>query len=124
MIWARLEPPSLKSLREKSTESEIVFDWREILIFSSFAYQENTIYTVNWRDRTFLAEIENDVIKIINPLFNNDLYTHNPITAVYDNTILMNLDFWGTGREREVSCIVIKGGQLIKLDWNEMRRRR
>jgi hypothetical protein len=107
---------------DKSTEPKTVFDWWEILAFSSFSYQEKTVYMVNWRDRTFLAEIENNVIKIINPLFNNDLYTHNPITATYDDTVLMNLDFWGTGREREISCIIIKDGQLIKLDWNKMHR--
>jgi hypothetical protein len=103
---------------DRSAESKTVFSYWEILIFSSFVYQEKTIYMANWHDRTFLAEIENNVIKIINPLFSDDLYTHDPVTMMYGDTVLMNLDFWGIGREREISCIIIKDGQFIKLDWN------
>jgi hypothetical protein len=108
---------------DQSTESKTVFKYWEILTFSSFVYQGKTVYMANWRDRTFLAEIENNVIKIINPLFSDDLYTHDPITIAYDDIVLMNLDFWRTGREREISCIIIKDGQFIKLDWNEMHSR-
>ena len=108
---------------DKSAKSKIVFDYYGIQIFSSFPYQERTIYMVHWKNRTFLAEIENNVIKIINPLFNSGLYTHAPITTTYNDIVLMNLDFYGIAREREVSCIIIKDGQLIKLDWNEMHSR-
>jgi hypothetical protein len=104
---------------DKSTESKIVFDYYWIQIFSSFPYQGRTIYMVYWRDRTFLAEIENNVIKIINPLLNREIYTHDPITITYDDIVLMNLDFYGIAREREVSCIIIKDEQLIKIDWNK-----
>ena len=104
---------------DKSTEYKIVFDYYGIQIFSSFPYQERIIYVVYWNERTFLAEIENDVIKIVNPLFNRELYTHDPITTAYKDIVLMNLDFYGIAREREVSCIIIKNEQLIKLDWNE-----
>ena len=108
---------------DKSTESKIVFDYYWIQIFSSFSYQMQTIYMVYWSDRTFLAEIENNTIKIINPLFNRELYTHDPITATYDDIVLMNLDFYGIARKREVSCMVIRDKQIIKLDWNEMHNR-
>ena len=31
---------------------------------------------------------------------------------------LMNLDFYGLGREREVSMIIIKDKEITKIDWN------
>lgn len=102
-----------------SNEIKTIFDSQGIQIFSSFSLQASTIYLVNWRDVTFLAEIKDNTIQIVNPLFNRELYTHNPVTTNYDNTILMNLDLYGIAREREVSCIIIKNNQLIKLDWNE-----
>jgi hypothetical protein len=106
---------------DKSNTAQTILDYFEILIFSSFILDNKMIYVVNWRDSTFLAEIENDVIKIINPLFNNDLYTHDPITRSYGEITLMNLDFWGIGQEREVSGIIIQGKTLIKYDWNQLR---
>jgi len=30
----------------------------------------------------------------------------------------MNLDFYGLGREREVSMIIIKDKEITKIDWN------
>ena len=74
---------------------------------------------VNWQDRTFLSEIRKKDIIIVDPLFNSDLYTHDPITTQYENgVILMNLDFYGLGREREVSMIIIKDKEITKIDWN------
>jgi hypothetical protein len=121
----RLSSIDLKNMNETPPDysdrsnSGLVFNYHEIQIFSSFVYKNRTIYLVYWRDATFLAEIEDNLIQIVNPLFNKELYTHNPITTNYDNTILMNLDFYGTAREREVSCIIIIENQIIKLDWNE-----
>jgi hypothetical protein len=105
--------------QEDSKIIKIIFSYYDIQVFSSFIYQDRTIYLVNWSGETFLAEIINDTIEIINPLFNKNIYTHNPITINYDNTILINLDLYGIAKEQEVSCILIKDNQLIKLDWNE-----
>ena len=108
---------------DNSKEYKIVFDYWGIQFFSSFVCQEKTVYMVYWHDRTFLAEIENNIIKIINPLFNSELYTHDPITTMYNDIVLMNLDFYGIAGDREVSCIIIKDKQFIKLDWNKMHSR-
>ena len=108
---------------ENSKGAKIIFNYDDIQIFASFTYQGKTIYLVYWKDETFLAEIKNNAIQIVNPLFNRELYTHHPVTTNYDNTILMNLDFYGIAKEREVSCIIIKDNQLIKLDWNEKHSR-
>ncbi|NVN96500.1 MAG: hypothetical protein HXX18_14585 [Bacteroidetes bacterium] len=108
---------------DSSKAANTIFEYYDIQIFSSFTYQGKTLYLVYWRDKTFLAELKNNTIQIVNPLFNRELYTHNPITTNYDNTILMNLDYYGIAREREVSCIIIKDNQLIKFDWNEKHSR-
>ena len=108
---------------DKSKESKTVFDYYFLQIFSSFIYQERTIFMVHWYQKTFLAEIENDTIKVVNPLLSSDLYTHDPITTTYEDIVLMNLDFYGIAGDREVSCIIIKDKQFIKLDWNKMHSR-
>lgn len=96
-----------------------IFDSQNIQFFSSFLLQGRTIYLVHWKDITFLAELKEYTLQIINPLFNKELYTHRPVTTNYENTILMNLDFYGIAGNQEVSCIIIKNNQLIKFDWNE-----
>ena len=105
---------------DKSNHSMTVFDFYWVQIFSSFNWNSKTLYMVNWQYRTFLAEISKKEITIVDPLFNTDLYTHDPITIQYENgVILMNLDFYGLGREREVSMIVIKDKEITKIDWNK-----
>jgi hypothetical protein len=104
---------------DRSNIANLIFSYYNIEILASFIYNEKTIYLVNWHEETFLAEIENSVIKVVNPLFNKEFYTHNPVTTSYDNTILINFDFYGIARDREAFCIIIKDGKLTKLDWNE-----
>jgi hypothetical protein len=100
--------------------TEELFSYFNIQIFSSFNISDSTFYMVHLNDETFLASIKNDTISIVHPLFNNDLYTHDPITTSYgDNLTLMNLDFYGIGQKREVSCIVIKDNNLTKINWKE-----
>lgn len=108
---------------DKSNASQTVFDYFNIEIFSSFLHNNKNIYLVHWIDVTFLAEIENNRILIINPLFNNGLYTHEPITRSYGNTVLINLDFDETGCcneiSEETSGIIIQDKALIKYIWDQ-----
>lgn len=104
---------------DTSKVAKPVFSYYGIQMFASFIYNGRTIYLVNWRNETFLAEIKNSIIKIINPLFNEEFYTHNPVTTTYDSITLINFDFYGIAGDREVYCLIIKDGILTKLDWNE-----
>jgi len=99
---------------DKSHASKKVFNWDYIQIFSSFKYENRTFYLVYYESETFLAEINNNTIYLVNPLFNNGFYTHQPITTSYDKTVLINLDFYMIGGEREISCIIIKDNKFIK----------
>jgi hypothetical protein len=102
-----------------SVVAKPIFSYYNIEIFASFIYNGRTIYLVNWKEKTFLAEIENSVINVVNPLFNNEFYYRNSVTTSYDNTVLINFGYNGITGAQEVYCIIIKDGKLTKLDWNE-----
>jgi hypothetical protein len=124
-----LTPISLEEVRkstrgrfgysDKSNASRIIFNLEPISLFSSFNYKGRTVYLTNNLERTFLAEKENDSIKIVNPLFNSLIVMHYPVTTSYSDTILINRAWYMIGRKREISCFVINDGEFIKIDWNE-----
>jgi hypothetical protein len=106
---------------DNSGAAKKVFRYQGILFLSSFTYRDRTIYLTYWRNETFLAEIENNAVKIVNPLFNREFFSHNPVTTLYDDMIFINLDFYNRYDHecRERSCILINNNQLIKLNWDE-----
>ncbi|PPK96431.1 hypothetical protein LY01_00251 [Nonlabens xylanidelens] len=105
--------------KAKSTAYEKQLDIFGIQLFSKFDIDNRELFLAHLDERTFLAEfIEND-IKVVHPLFNNDKYTHDPITRKYGEYTLISMDFYGIGLEREVSLLVIKDNKITLLDWNE-----
>jgi len=94
-----------------------------IQLFSTFDYDDRQLYIAHLNGLTFLAEIDGPEIKIVHPLFDNEIYTHDPVTKSYGDYTLMNLDFYGTALDKEVSVIIIKNGKLTKVDWNENQSR-
>ena len=58
-------------------------------------------------------------IQIVNPLFDNDKYTHDPITRTYGKYTLISMDHYGTALDREVSLMIIKNNEVTLIDWNE-----
>jgi hypothetical protein len=104
---------------DESNGYEKSIDLYEVLLVSTFTINDRKLYLTSLNELTFLSEIQDSVIKIVHPFFDNDLYTHNPITKIYDNYTLINLDQWGTARDREVSVIIIEQNKITKLDWNE-----
>ncbi|MEO1484405.1 MAG: hypothetical protein AAFU57_01580 [Bacteroidota bacterium] len=105
--------------QDKSRNAVTSFDLMGIQLFSSFSIDNRPMLITHLQDRTFLSEIKGRKIEIINPLFNNNKYTHDPITRTYGKYILINLDFDSTAMNREVSLIVIEGNSITLLDWNE-----
>jgi hypothetical protein len=104
---------------DSSKQAKTVFDFYGIQFFGSFPFDDKDLYIVNWRQRTFLADITDSTISIVNPLFNDDLYTHQPVTTLYDKRALINLDFYGIAGEREVSFLIIEANKIVRVDWNE-----
>lgn len=94
------------------------FDFYGIQLFALFRHNSQNLYLTSWRGATFLSEIQGDTISISDPLFADDLYSHNPITTDYGNGIvLINLDFWGMGKKREVGMLLINGNTLTHIEW-------
>lgn len=106
---------------DSSNNSKKEFEYYNILSFSSFKRKGELLYWIHWNDFNFLATIDNHVISIVDPLFIKDeIYTHDPVTTTYDNgLVLMNFDFYGLGREREVSFILVDKDRITKVDWSE-----
>jgi len=104
---------------DRSNAFKKKIDFYGVQIFSSFVYKNKELYIVHLADLTFIAEIKNNEIEIVHPLFYNDLYTHYPFTIQYEDYTLMNLDHYGTGLDREISVIIINENKITKLDWNE-----
>jgi hypothetical protein len=75
---------------------------------------------MRWLGTTFLATIAHDQITIVDPLFADGLFTHDPITTSYGPTLaLTNLDFYGLGGSDEVATLLWQGKQLTKVEWGE-----
>ncbi len=122
--------PSLKDFKPQRTVEAIgykdttrhakeAFSYYGLQVFSMFQMGESLVYMLHWQGKTFLATLKNNEFFIIDPLFNSSLYTHEPITKRYsDGDVLINLDFWGRGREKEISMILIQGNHFRKIDWN------
>jgi hypothetical protein len=104
---------------DKSEAYKKLLDFYGIQIFSTFNYQDRQLFIVRLNEMTFLTEIKGTEIQIVNPLFDKAFYTHQPVTTEYGNYTLVNLDFYGIARDKEVSVIIVGQNRLIKVDWNE-----
>jgi hypothetical protein len=106
---------------DKSNAYQKTLDFYGIQLFSTFHYGERQLYIVDLNELTFIAEIDGDEIQIVHPLFDNEIYTHDPITNNYGIYTLINLNFYGTALDKEVSIIIVYKDKITKLDWNEER---
>ncbi len=104
---------------DKSQGYQKTLDLYAIQMFSTFTCQGRQLYIVRLNESTFLAEIKGTEIQIVNPLFGKPFYTHQPVTTAYGNYTLVNLDFYGTALDKEVSVIIVGQNKITKVDWNE-----
>ncbi len=107
--------------KDTSDVAKNVFKYNGLIIYSAFNYNKNVVYLINHEGRSFLAVLEEGLFKIINPLFNSNLWMHGPITSTYDNITLISYARYSTAWYNEVSNIIINDGKLIKIDWNKKR---
>ncbi len=105
--------------QDKSNEYSKELDLFGIQLFSTFEIEKRRLFLANFNESTFLAEIDGKEIQIVNPLFNNDKYTHDPITKTYGKYTLISMDHYGTALYREVSVMIIKDNKITLIDWNE-----
>lgn len=103
---------------DKTMAYEKLLDLYGIQLFSTFEYKERQLYLAYLKELAFLAEIHENEIEVVHPLFENNIYTHEPITTTFGDYTLINMDFYGTALEREVSVLIIKDDEITKVDWN------
>ena len=65
--------------QDKTNEYSKELDLFGIQLFSTFENKGRKLFLTHFNERTFLAEIQGNEIQIVNPLLNNDKYTHDPI---------------------------------------------
>ncbi|RNC83011.1 MAG: hypothetical protein ED557_09825 [Balneola sp.] len=105
--------------KDTTSERQEVFEFFDLQLFSTFYLKDRQLYIAHIKELTFLIEILGSEFQIVHPLFNSDLYTHDPITRKYGENILINLTHYGTAYDRETSVIIINENGITKLDWNE-----
>src|SRR5690606_1264749 len=90
-----------------------------IEFFSKFTLDQEEFFIANVLDLTFVAKIENNEIKIVHPLFFNNLYGNDPITTQYGEYTLVNLGLFVEEPYKEDSVLIIHKNKITKIDWNE-----
>lgn len=105
--------------QDNSNECKKIVELFGIQVCSVFKFGKRQVFLVSLNNLTFLAEIKDNNIQIIHPLFDNDISVGDAITSNYGHYTLINLSSYGIALEREVSCMIIKGNNIIKIDWNE-----
>ncbi len=97
------------------------FDFFDLQFFSKFNYKNEDLYLGYVKSLFFVGKIQGNNIQIVYPFIHNDFYTHDPITRQYGDYTMINLNFYGTGLNREVSNLLIHKNNILKLDWNELK---
>jgi hypothetical protein len=105
--------------QDYSGQTNPIFHFDELLLYASFIYQDRLIYLTRFCGNSFLAEIKNNTIEMVNPLFNNEIWMHDPVSTNYGNIVLINYAHYLTAREREVGFILINDNQLVQVRWND-----
>lgn len=95
------------------------FDIYGVQLFGGLQRENQILYLLHFANRTCLASLSDTTFTVVDPLFNDGLYTHDPVTTEYDGTTLINLDLYGIGRYQEISCLLIRNDQVTLIDWHE-----
>ncbi|WP_196887336.1 hypothetical protein [Aureivirga sp. CE67] len=99
-------------------DKDVVVDMRGFLLKSNFKLKERDLFLVSFDSFTFIAELNNDELQIVNPLFNNSITYQDLITRKYEDYYLISsLKYFDHLVEREDLIILIHNNKLIKIDW-------
>ena len=93
-----------------------LFDGRPSVI-SIFNWGRKVCAILIFRGYTFLTEIRANHYHIIDPLFNDEMYTHEPSTSKVDETVLVNMDFYGKGGSKEVQYLLFTENKVVRVIW-------
>ncbi|WP_457066373.1 hypothetical protein [Hymenobacter sp. UYAg731] len=94
------------------------FYWVEML--GCFQWQQQQLYLVTWRETTFLAIIDHDIITVVDPLFVQSLENFGPSSVKYGPDLtLISLPHYEKGTYEEYSCLLAQGNIITKVEWGE-----
>ena len=113
------QPANNESRANDTSKPAVLFNLYEIQLFGGLKRGNQVLYLLH-HGVTCLATFTDRTFTIVDPLFNDGLYTHQPVTTDYKGIYLINLDFYGIGGNREVACLVFKNYRVTLLDWHEM----
>jgi len=99
------------------TTRKSLFSFQGLQLFGGFVRHNEPVYLFRLAGRTFLATLNGNTFTIIDPLFNNELYSHDPVSTNYLDTDLINIAHYGTGGSREVMCLIAHGDLVTLLVW-------
>ena len=107
---------------DSTNHAQQLFDFWGIMNFSMFEVEGQDYYLTYWGQRTFLTQMDEETYVIMDPLFNDEIFMHNPITTKYPTgEVLINFSHWSTSGEREVAVLLIQGKRITKIRWNKKR---
>lgn len=112
--------PTDTEVASRSDNKRTVFKFRDLQLFGGLEHQNQVVHLLHTADYTCLATVSTNTFTVVDPLFNDGLYTHQPVSTMYNGIALINLDFYGIGRYREVACLLVKDDQIMLIDWNEV----
>lgn len=115
----RGKPTDRATTVSDSAKPATLFAIYGVQLFGGLERQQQLRYLLHVAGRTCLASLSGSTFTVADPLFNDGLYTHNPVTTDYDGTTVINLDFYGIGLYQEVACLVFRKNQVTLLDWHE-----
>lgn len=114
------KPANKVTTANNLNKTTTLFDIYGVQLFGGLTRANQLLYLAHLSDRTCLATLSGHTFTIVDALFNDGLYTHQPVTTNYNGVYLTNLDFYGIGRYREVSCLILNKDQVMLLDWHEL----
>lgn len=88
------KPTSRVDTANDSNKSTTLFDIYGVQLFGGFERAHQLLYLAHISGRTCLASLSGHTFTIVDALFNDGLYTHQPVTTDYSNVFLVNLDFY------------------------------
>ena len=97
-----------------------VFHYNGLTISGSFQWHSQTLYIVNRYPVTFLANIIDNSIYIVDPLFVKYLSPNNTITNAFaPNSALVNFSHYESRKYSEECCLLFQDQHVTKIEWGD-----
>ncbi|GAB3574359.1 hypothetical protein GCM10027345_08150 [Hymenobacter daeguensis] len=112
------EYSDLPSLEPDPFMQRRFFYWLTML--GCFQWHQQQLYLVTWRETTFLATIDHDIITVVDPLFVHSLENFSPSSVKYGSDLtFISLPHYEKGTYEESSCLLAQGNIVTMIEWGK-----